>query len=79
MMLGAKQEKDDMTGEPRGVYRTLGTDEKPNTALVESGTLGFEVSEQEYREQGYKPDFEDLPCGDHFCPPEKKDDHAHRP
>jgi len=41
-----------MTGEPRGVYRTLGTDEKPNSALVESGTLGFEISEQEYRDQG---------------------------
>ena len=42
MMLSAKQGRDDMTGEPRGVYRTLGTDEKPNTALVEARTLGWE-------------------------------------
>ena len=56
-----------MTGEPRGVYRTLGTDEKPNSALVEFGTLGFEVSEQEYRDQGDQPDFDDLPCGSASC------------
>ena len=66
-----------MTGEPRGVYRTLGTEEKPSTALVESGTLGFEVSEQEYRDQGYKPDFDDLPCGSGSCASEMKGDQAH--
>ena len=76
MLGGAKQGRDDMSGEPRGVYRTLGTDEKPNTALVESGTLGFEVSEQEYRDQGYKPDFDDLPCGSASCFTEKKNDQA---
>jgi hypothetical protein len=76
MMLGAKQGRDDMTGEPRGVYRTLGTDEKPNSALVESGTLGFEVSEQEYRDQGYKPEFDDLPCGSASCATEMKDGQA---
>ena len=39
-----------MTGEPRGVYRTQGENGKPNTALLESGTLGFDITEQEYRD-----------------------------
>lgn len=63
-----------MAQEPRGVYRRDGVSGKPNTAVVESGTLGFEISEQEYREKGYKPDFHDLPCGDLSCAPVKKDD-----
>jgi len=65
-----------VTHEPRGVYRTLGEDGKPNTALVESGTLGFELTEQEYRDQGYKPNFDQLPCGSAACNREKKDEHT---
>ena len=67
-----------MAEEPRGVYRTEGVKGKPNTALIESGTLGFEISEREYREKGDKPDFDDLPCGDLSCTTEKKDEDADR-
>jgi len=45
-----------VTAEPRGVYRTQGEDGKPNTVLLESGTLGFDIPEQEYRDNKYKPE-----------------------
>lgn len=68
-----------MTREPRGVYRTQGENGKPNTVLLESGTLGFDITEQEYRDNGYQPAFEDLPWGREYHAAKKKDDHAHRP
>ena len=68
-----KAKEDEMAYGPHGVYRTKGVDGLPNTALVESGTLGFEIHEQEYRDQGYKPDFDDLPCGSTSCANEKID------
>lgn len=68
-----------MTREPRGVYRTQGEIGKPNTVLLESGTLGFYIPEQEYRDNGYKPDFDDLPWSHEYHAAEKKDDHADRP
>jgi hypothetical protein len=67
-----------VTGEPRGVYRTQGENGKPNTALLESGTLGFDITEQEYRDNKYKPDFDDLPWGHEYHAAKKKDDHADR-
>ena len=65
--------------EPRGVYRTQGEDGKPNTVLLESGTLGFDISEQEYRENKYKPDFEELPWSHEYHAAKEKDDGAQRP
>ena len=71
--------EDTVTAEPRGVYRTRGEDGKPNTVLLESGTLGFDIPEQEYRDNKYKPDFEDLPWSQEYHTTNKKGDHAHRP
>jgi hypothetical protein len=77
-MLSAKHWSDRVAQEPRGIYRREGVTGKPNTAVVESGTLAFEISEEEYREKGYEPDFDDLPCGDLSCTTVKKDGDAHR-
>lgn len=51
-----------MTSKPRGLYRVQGEKGKPNTAFIESGTLGFYVPERRYREEGFEPDFDALPC-----------------
>lgn len=67
-----------MTGEPRGVYRTQGENGKPNTVLLESGTLGFDIPEQEYRDSGYKPSFDDLPWSHEYHVANKKGDNADR-
>lgn len=77
-MLTAKHGSGDVTREPRGVYRTEGVNGKPNTVLLESGTLGFDIPEQEYRDGGYKPDFDDLPWSHEHHAAEKKNDHADR-
>jgi hypothetical protein len=68
-----------VTREPRGVYRTQGEGGKPNTVLLESGTLGFDIPEQEYRENKYKPDFEDLPWSHEYHAANQKDGGAPRP
>jgi hypothetical protein len=65
-----------VTAKPRGVYRTQGEDGLPNTVLVEYGALGFNISEQEYRDNQYEPKFDELPWGKALCPVDKKDDHA---
>ena len=67
-----------MTSEPRGVYRTQGEGGKPNTVLLESGTLGFDIPEQEYRENKYKPDFAELPWSHEYHAAKKTGDDAGR-
>jgi hypothetical protein len=63
-----------VTSKPRGLYRIAGEEGKPDTAFVESGTLGFYVPEEQYREEGLEPDFDQLPCEPHFCAVEPKED-----
>lgn len=67
-----------MTREPRGVYRTQGENGKPNTVLLESGTLGFEIPEQEYRDGKFEPDFDDLPWSHEYHASNKTDDRVGR-
>lgn len=66
-----------MTDNPRGVYRTKGVGREPNKALLESGTLGLELTEEEYRAGGYEPAFDELPwCKDEDEAPKE---HAGKP
>jgi hypothetical protein len=67
-----------MTPKSRGVYRTQGEAGFPNTVLVEYGTLGFNISEQEYRDNKYEPEFDELPWDSPCCGIEKKDEHRDR-
>jgi hypothetical protein len=41
-------------------------------AFLEIGTIGVEVSEQEYRDHGYEPDFDQLPWKIDYCPLDEK-------
>jgi len=52
---------------PRGLYRIQGEEGQPNKAFLEGGTLGFYVPEQEYRESGFEPDFDELPYEPQYC------------
>jgi hypothetical protein len=61
-----------MTPKPRGVYRTQGEVGLPNTVLLEYGALGFNISEQEYRDNGYQPNFDGLPWGHEYHAAKKK-------
>lgn len=65
-----------MTEKPEGRYKTQGENGKPNTAFVEVGRIVFELSEQEYRDRGYEPDFDELPWKINYCPVDEK--HAGR-
>lgn len=67
-----------MTAEPRGVYRTQGEDGEPNTVLLETGTVGLAISEQEYRDGRYQPDFDALPWSHEYHAANKQDGHADR-
>jgi len=70
-----KEERESVMSKPRGLYRIQGEEGKPNTAFVEGGTLGFYVLEQQYREEGFEPDFDELPCEPQYCVVEtEKDD-----
>jgi hypothetical protein len=44
-----------------GVHSREGVGGLPNTARVTDGTTFIDITEQEYREQGYIPAFEKLP------------------
>jgi hypothetical protein len=50
-----------MTDQPQGRYRIQIEKGQPNMALLEIGGIGLEVTEQEYRDGGYAPDFGELP------------------
>ena len=63
-----------MTEQPQGRYRTQGEMGKPNTAFVEVGRIGLEISEQEYRDRGYEPAFDTLPWKINYCPVDEKRD-----
>ena len=67
-----------MSDEPRGVYKTQGENGKPNTVTMEIGTIGVEISEQEYRDNKYDPAFDDLPWGDEYHAEKKNSDSAKR-
>ncbi len=47
---------------------------KPNTAFVEVGRIGLEISEQEYRDRGYEPAFDTLPWKINYCSVDEKRD-----
>jgi hypothetical protein len=57
-----------VTEQPQGRYRIQGEKAKPNTAFVEVGRIGFEISEQEYRDRGHEPAFDALPWKINYCP-----------
>jgi hypothetical protein len=56
-----------MPNKPEGRYRTLGERGQPSIAFVEVGSVMLEISEQEYRDQGFEPDFDELPCKTGYC------------
>lgn len=61
-----------MTGQPQGRYRIQGEKGQPNRAFLEIGMIGVEVTEQEYRDRGYGPDFDQLPWEIDYCPLDEK-------
>jgi hypothetical protein len=61
-----------VTEQPQGRYRTPGEKDGPNTAFVEIGRVGIVITEQEYRERGYEPDFDELPLKIDYCPVDAK-------
>ncbi len=61
-----------MTDTPQGRYRIQGDKGHPSIAFVEIGRIGIEIPEQEYRDRGYEPDFDELPWKIDYCPVEKK-------
>lgn len=63
-----------MPNRPQGRYRTPGESGQPSTAFVEVGSVVLEISEQEYRDQGYEPDFDELPCKTGYCFVDQRND-----
>ncbi len=61
-----------VTDQPQGRYRTPGEKGSPNTVFVEIGRIGIEVTEEEYRDRGYEPDFDELPLKIDYCPVDEK-------
>lgn len=45
----------------RGIHRHLGIHGGPETVTVTDGKTYLRVTEQEYRERGYEPEFKHLP------------------
>lgn len=62
-----------MTDQPQGRYRIQGEKGQPNMAFLEIGRIGVEVTEQEYRDRGYEPDFDGLPWNIAYCPSNAKE------
>ncbi len=61
-----------MTDTPQGRYRIQGDKGQPCIAFLEIGRIGVEITEQEYRDRGYEPEFDELPWKTDYCPVEKK-------
>jgi len=61
-----------MTSKARGLFRLAGEKGKPDSAFVEDGIIGFYVSEQEYRQEGFKPSYDELPWEPQSRAPETK-------
>lgn len=66
-----------MSAKPQGRYRSEGESGQPNTAFVEIGTIGLDITEQEYRDKGYEPDFDELPWKIQYCVVQK-DEHSQK-
>ena len=67
-----------MTHQPQGRYRIQGEKGRPNLAFLEIGKIGMEVTEQEYRDRGYEPDFDQLPWKIDYCAFDEKDSRSHK-
>ena len=67
-----------MTYQPQGRYRILGEKGHPNLAFLEIGKIAIEVTEQEYRDRGYAPDFDQLPWKINFCAFDEKNSRSHK-
>jgi hypothetical protein len=56
-----------MTEAKRGLYRTIMPENEARYAWVSYGESGGEdVSEEEYRNQGFEPEFDALPTKDEY-------------
>jgi hypothetical protein len=67
-----------MTDQPQGRYRIQSEKGQPNMALLEIGGIGVEVTEQEYRDGGYEPDFRALPWKVGYRPSTEKTSQEHK-
>ncbi len=50
----------------RGLYRTLGTDGRPNDVRVDDGGISVPVEEEIYRARGYQPPADELPWKEEY-------------
>ena len=55
-----KQDQQEATA-PKGIHRNRGINGQPETATITDGRTHTRITEQEYRERGYAPEFEKLP------------------
>jgi hypothetical protein len=67
-----------VTDQPQGRYRIQGEKGQPNMAFLEIGRIGVEVTEQEYRDGGYEPDFDGLPWKVSYRPCGEKTSRDHK-
>jgi hypothetical protein len=67
-----------VTDQPQGRYRIQGEKGQPNMAFLEIGRIGVEVTEQEYRDRGYEPDFDELPWKISYGLSDEKKSHEHK-
>ena len=68
-----------MTDQPQDRYRIKGEKGQPNTAFLKIGKIEVEVlTEQEYRDHGYGPDFDELPWNINEHPSSAKESPEHK-
>jgi|SRR6266850_1845081 len=59
-LAGEKQDQQESTAF-KGIHKKRGVSGRPNTARITDGKTFIDITEQEYRERGYMPAFDQLP------------------